>query len=291
MRPAELTDLLRRKVREKNRGLKAAGIDTVSPKKTVEAILAARKKLLPMITDTRIILWDALESGQSILCEGAQGALLDIDHGTYPFVTSSSAVAGGAAIGTGLPPASFTRVVGTFKAYCTRVGNGPFPTEDLTRAGEELRRIGNEFGTTTGRPRRCGWFDAVAARTVAKLNGITEIALTKLDVLDSFERIKVCTSYKVGKKRIDYFPINTALLDRCKPQYEEFEGWQSPTAGSGVSSLPAAAMAYVRRLEVLVGCRISMVSVGPERGAIFDVSQDWRAVAGGVGENLKGLTP
>jgi adenylosuccinate synthase len=290
-RPADLTDLLRQKVRDKNRILKSAGMDTVSPKKTVEAVLAARKKLLPIITDTRVLLWDALEKGQSILCEGAQGALLDIDHGTYPYVTSSSAVAGGAAIGTGLPPSSFTRVIGTFKAYCTRVGNGPFPTEDLTRTGEELRRIGNEYGTTTGRPRRCGWFDAVAARTVVKLNGITEIALTKLDVLDSFECIKVCTSYKLGKRQIDYFPVDTGLLDRCKPQYHEFEGWQTPTAGLVVSSLPAAAIDYIRRLEELVDCRVSMVSVGPERGAIFDLFSERKAVAGGGSGSLEGLVP
>jgi adenylosuccinate synthase len=286
--PKDLSDLLRRKVREKNRVLKSAGIPTVSPKKTIDAVLAARRKLLPMITDTRIILWEALEKNQSILCEGAQGALLDIDHGTYPYVTSSSAAAGGAAIGTGLPPASFSRVIGIFKAYCTRVGNGPFPTEELGKMGEELRRIGNEYGTTTGRPRRCGWFDAVAARTVVKLNGITEIALTKLDVMDTFEQIKVCTSYKRGSQYLDYFPIDCGALCKCKPQYETFEGWQASTAGASTSALPAKALAYVRALEELVGCRISMVSVGPERGAIFDVPELAQAVVNdGIGTRIE----
>ena len=197
-RPAELTELLQQKIRSKNRVLKQAGLKPLSPKKVIDTMLKVRKKLLPMIADTRPIMWEALENGKLILCEGAQGALLDIDHGTYPFVTSSSATAGGAAIGTGLPPTSFERVIGIFKAYCTRVGNGPFPSEDHGRAGEKLREIGNEFGTTTGRPRRCGWFDAVAARTVVKLNGVTEIALTKMDVLDTFDSIKVCTAYKIG---------------------------------------------------------------------------------------------
>jgi adenylosuccinate synthase len=287
-KPSDLTDLLRRRIREKNRVLKDSGVRTVSPKKVIEDLMAARKKLLPMIADTRIILWDALEQGKSILCEGAQGTLLDIDHGTYPFVTSSSATAGGAAIGAGLPPTSFDRIIGIFKAYCTRVGNGPFPTEDDGPEGEELRRIGNEFGTTTGRPRRCGWFDAVAARTVVKLNGITDIALTKLDVLDTFDRIKVCTSYKMGNKHVDYFPIDTSALDRCKPVYEEFEGWKRKTAGKNATALPAIALAYVRRLEELVGCRISMVSVGPERGAIFEMPGEQSAAATGADRDREG---
>jgi len=290
-RPAELTDLLRKKVREKNRVLKELGERPLSPKKMVEDVMAARKKLLPMIKDTRVLLWDALDKGSSILCEGAQGTLLDIDHGTYPYVTSSSAGAGGAAIGAGLPPASFTRVIGIFKAYCTRVGNGPFPTEDHGKAGEELRRVGNEYGTTTGRPRRCGWFDAVAARTVIRLNGITEIALTKLDVLDALESIKVCTSYKMGKNTLDYFPTDTGLLDKCKPQYELLEGWRTQTAGRGAASLPATAMAYIRRLEELVGCRISYASVGPERGAIYQVPESLRAAADEAVEPHREIAP
>jgi adenylosuccinate synthase len=252
--PAELAEFLQKKIRRKNKELKAAGIPTVSPKQIIESILAARKVLLPMVTDTRLILWDALERNRKILCEGAQGSLLDIDHGTYPYVTSSSATAGGAATGTGLPPSSFDRVIGIFKAYCTRVGNGPFPTEDHGKTGELLRRIGNEYGTTTGRPRRCGWFDAVAARTVVKLNGLTEIALTKLDVLDAMEKIKVCTSYKLGGKTLDYFPTDAAILEKCKPQYELIEGWKTVTAG-GVDKLPRKASSYVRYWSGLWGAK------------------------------------
>jgi adenylosuccinate synthase len=269
LRPAELSSYLSRWVRDKNRVLKAMGIDTIPPKKVIDRLLEARKKLAPMITDTRVLLWEALERGENVLCEGAQGALLDIDHGTYPFVTSSSTTAGGAAIGSGLPPTSFDRVIGIFKAYCTRVGNGPFPTEEKGKVGEALRRIGNEYGTTTGRPRRCGWFDAVAARTVVKLNGVTEIALTKLDVLRSFEKIRVCTSYKVGKRTIQYFPADTGVLERCKPQYEEVDGWNAAPARRD-GELPERASAYIRYLEDVVGCRIRMVSVGPERGAMFE---------------------
>jgi adenylosuccinate synthase len=282
-RPAELTELLQKKIRAKNRILKQAGLKPLSPKKVIDSMMKVRKKLLNKIADTRPIMWRALEQNKSILCEGAQGALLDIDHGTYPFVTSSSATAGGAAIGTGLPPTSFGRVIGVFKAYCTRVGNGPFPSEDTGRACERLRDVGNEFGTTTGRPRRCGWFDAVAARTVVRLNGVTEIALTKMDVLDGFESIKVCTSYRVGKKTIDYFPTDINLLERCRPQYEEFAGWNQSTAGNG-GELPARALDYVRHLETLVGCRIRYVSTGPERGAMLEVPPAAAgAGAGGIG--------
>jgi adenylosuccinate synthase len=170
------------------------------------------------------------------------------------------------------------------------VGNGPFPTEDDGAEGEALRRLGNEYGTTTGRPRRCGWFDAVAARTVVKLNGITEIALTKLDVLDAFEEIKVCTSYKLGNKTLDYFPIDTSLLERCRPQYETMAGWRVPTGGLSASTLPAAVTGYIRRLESLVGCRVSYASVGPERGAIYTIPARPTA-AENIGDGQTGATP
>jgi adenylosuccinate synthase len=269
LKPSDFEDLLRGKISAKNRLLKSIGVGPLSPGKVVADFLAARKVLLPMITDTRILLWDALDEGKTILCEGAQGSLLDIDHGTYPFVTSSSASAGGAATGTGLPPATLRRVVGIFKAYCTRVGNGPFPTEDTGEVGERLRQIGSEFGTTTGRPRRCGWFDAVAARTTVRLNGVTEIALTKLDVLDSFDRIKVCTAYRMGRKVLHHFPADWESLKRCTPVYEEFPGWKTPAACRDAAGLPEGALAYIRTLERLVGCRVTLVSVGPERGAIM----------------------
>jgi adenylosuccinate synthase len=197
--------------------------------------------------------------------------MLDIDHGTYPFVTSSSATAGGAVIGTGLPPSAFGRIVGIFKAYCTRVGNGPFPTEDRGRQGDRLRDIGGEYGTTTGRPRRCGWFDAVAARTVVKLNGLTEIALTKLDVLDTFKEVKVCTAYRHGKKTYDYFPTDVREVSAVKPVYESFEGWNESTEGRTIDDLPEKAVAYVRALERMVGCRIRLLSLGPERSAMVEL--------------------
>lgn len=267
--PDDLAALLRDRTRRKNALLKSLGLRAVSPKKTIDGTLAAQKRLRPMIQDTRPILWEGLDRGKRILCEGAQGALLDIDHGTYPFVTSSSATAGGAAIGSGLPPSAFTRVVGIFKAYCTRVGNGPFPTEDEGRSGDRLRTIGHEFGTTTGRPRRCGWFDAVAARTAVKVNGITDIALTKLDVLDGFRQLKVCTEYRVGRRTLHYFPADGRELDSAKPRYETLEGWNESTNGCRLFEMPKKAVAYVRYLERVVGCRIHLVSLGPERSAMI----------------------
>jgi len=264
----DFESLLRRALRERNGELRAMGLKSVSPKAVVADMLVARKRLLSMITDTRPILWDAADAGRRILCEGAQGALLDIDHGTYPYVTSSSATAGGAAIGTGLPPSAFDRIVGIFKAYCTRVGNGPFPTECFDLDGDRLRELGNEYGTTTGRPRRCGWFDAVAARTVVRLNGITDIALTKLDVLDTFDKVKVCTAYKVGRRTIDCFPADSGTLEDVKPQYETFEGWKHASNGGDVATVTGRSLDYVRALERLVGCRIHLLSLGPERSAM-----------------------
>ncbi len=271
LRPrADLERLLETRIRENNKQLRAQGHKTIPVKKTIKTLFEIKKKIGPMITDTRLILWAALEKKKNILCEGAQGTLLDIDHGTYPFVTSSSASAGGAVSGTGLPPSAFTRVIGIFKAYCTRVGNGPFPSEDEGKAGNTLRDIGNEYGTTTGRPRRCGWFDAVAARTVVKLNGLTEIALTKLDVLDDFDEIKVCTQYRMGKERLDYFPVNTRTLENCRPEYDVIDGWNKKSFTSGSDRLPGKAASYVRYLEKLVGCKIRLVSLGPERSAMID---------------------
>jgi len=267
--PADLRRLVESHVRENNKILKLRGAKTLSPGRVADDMLRVRKKLLKMIADTRPVLWNAVANKQNVLCEGAQGSLLDIDHGTYPFVTSSSCTAGGAAIGTGLPPAGFDAIVGIFKAYCTRVGNGPFPTEDKGAAGRKLREIGHEYGTVTGRPRRCGWFDAVAARTVVKLNGVTDVALTKLDVLDSFDTIRVCTSYRAGKNAIDVFPADARLVSGVKPVYEEITGWKQSTTGCTLENLPSRAMDYIRHLEALIGCRIHLVSLGPERSAML----------------------
>jgi adenylosuccinate synthase len=183
--------------------------------------------------------------------------------------------------GSGLPPSAFTRVVGIFKAYCTRVGNGPFPTEDEGRNGGRLRDVGNEYGTTTGRPRRCGWFDAVAARTAVKLNGLTEIALTKLDVLDGFKKLKVCTSYRLGRRTLEYFPADARELERVRAQYETVEGWNESTNGRSASTMPPRAIDYVRHLERLVDCRIHLVSLGPERKAMIRMPARSRTAARG----------
>lgn len=269
--PDAFSENIRRVARMKNRRLARMGLTSVSPSKMEQEFSRVRRKLRSLITDTRIMLWDAIDSGQNILCEGAQGALLDIDHGTYPFVTSSSSTAGGAAVGAGIPPAAFNRVVGILKAYCTRVGNGPFPTEEKGEIGERLRRIGHEYGTTTGRPRRCGWFDAVAARTAARLNGFTEVALTKLDVLNDFEEIRVCTHYRFGKNRLEYFPTDAKILDKCRPHYETISGWKSGLCDNGEPQLPKKAVSYIRTLEKLINCRVKMVSLGPERNSTIEL--------------------
>jgi adenylosuccinate synthase len=278
--PADLRELVTARVRENNRLLKLRGVKALSPARVAADLLSARRRLLPMIADTRPLLWDAVASGKRVVCEGAQGSLLDIDHGTYPYVTSSSCSAGGAAIGTGLPPSAFDRIVGIFKAYCTRVGNGPFPTEEKGRVGQKLRDIGHEYGTTTGRPRRCGWFDAVAARTVVRINGVTDIALTKLDVLDTLAEVKVCTSYRVGKRTVEVFPADARGVAAVKPQYEVIHGWEERTEGRRVDELPPRAIAYIRRLEQLVGCRIHLVSLGPERSAMVEMPRGRGAAAG-----------
>ena len=205
-----------------------------------------------------------------MLLEGAQGSLLDLDAGTYPYVTSStpSSLAAGAAIGVGIGPTQIERVVGVYKAYMTRVGNGPMPTELLDETGDILRREGPapEFGATTGRPRRCGWFDAVASRYSVRVNGVTSAVLTRLDVLDNFPSIQICTPYELDGERVESFPPTAAVLERVTPVFEEHTGWQQSTAGARkFGDLPKEAQTYVERIEELLGCRIELVSVGPER--------------------------
>lgn len=213
-----------------------------------------------------IMLNEARTSGKRILFEGAQGTLLDIDHGTYPFVTSSNTIAGTAAGGSGLGPSAVGFVLGIAKAYTTRVGSGPFPTELEDETGQRLGERGHEFGTVTGRKRRCGWFDAVLARQSVAVSGVTGIALTKLDVLDGFETIKICTGYKLGDKVLDHFPAHAADQAAVEPIYEEMEGWQETTAGArSWAQLPAQAIKYVRRIEELIGCPVALVSTSPER--------------------------
>lgn len=240
----------------------------------VAEVLAAYRKLEPYIADTSLMLHLAIKAGKKVLFEGAQGTLLDLDMGTYPFVTSSYPVAGGAAIGAGVGPSAIDRVLGITKAYTTRVGEGPFPSELFDETGEKIRQVGKEFGTTTGRPRRCGWFDAVAARLAARANGLDALAVMKLDVLDGFAEIPIVVGYRAGDRPIDEFPHDPLLLARCEPIYEVQRGWRCSTTGARRwEDLPQAAQDYLRRLEELVGVPIVIVSVGPERDATI-VTED-----------------
>ena len=212
------------------------------------------------------MLEEALSRNASVLLEGAQGTLLDPDFGTYPYNTSSSPMAGGACTGAGLGPSQINHVLGIFKAYCSRVGSGPMPTELHDETGNMIREIAHEYGTTTGRPRRCGWFDAVAGRFSAHVNGFTSAAITRLDVLDDMPQLKICVGYKLDGKYIDYFPARVSALERCEPVYEEMPGWQTPTTGTQqFDQLPLNARRYVTRLEELISCPASIISVGMRR--------------------------
>jgi adenylosuccinate synthase len=209
-----------------------------------------------------------MQRDEKILFEGAQGIMLDIDFGTYPYVTSSNTGAGGVASGAGVPPQSIDRVIGIVKAYTTRVGGGPFPTELTDETGEKIARIGAEFGATTGRPRRCGWFDAVVARYAAMIGGISEWALMKIDVLDELETIRVCTAYEVDGKRIEQMPASLQTFEKCTPIYEELEGWQTPTTACTTwEELPEKAKAYIAYLEKITGVPVAILSVGPKRAS------------------------
>jgi adenylosuccinate synthase len=218
------------------------------------------------VADTALILDKDLKAGKKVLFEGAQGTLLDVDHGTYPYVTSSSTCAGGACTGSGVSPRDIHEIIGISKAYVTRVGSGPFPTELLDATGEQLRQTGGEFGATTGRPRRCGWFDTMVIRYAVRVNGLTGIALTKLDVLSEFDTIKVCTGYTYQGKSLETLPAALEIFENCQPVYEELPGWKTDITGvKSFEELPETARSYVRRLEELAGCPIVMVSVGPRR--------------------------
>ena len=232
----------------------------------LDELLKHAERLRPMIRDVSALLTDAIRAGQSILFEGAQGTLLDIDHGTYPYVTSSNASIGGVCTGLGVPPRAIDRVLGVVKAYTTRVGEGPFPTELSGDMGNRLRESGSEYGAVTGRPRRCGWYDAVAVRYAARINGLDGLALTKLDVLDGLERIDICTSYTCGGRTLTEFPSDIGQLASCEPVYESMPGWNAPTAGvRRFDQLPAEARRYIARLEEVSGVRAAIVSTGSER--------------------------
>lgn len=232
----------------------------------LEEYLEYGRALAPLITDTSLLLFEARQKGRNILLEGAQGTLLDVDHGTYPFVTSSNPTAGGAAPGSGIGPNQIDQIIGVVKAYTTRVGEGPFPTELRDATGDLIRERGREYGTTTGRPRRCGWFDAVMVRYAVRVNGLTGLAVTLLDVLDALDEVKVCVAYEYRGQRLEHFPADLEVLRECTPIYATLPGWQQETGGvRDYSQLPKAAQAYLEFVADQVGCPVQMVSVGPRR--------------------------
>ena len=224
------------------------------------------KTLEPYICNTTNLMHEGIKNGKSILLEGAQGTMLDVDHGTYPYVTSSSPTSGGACTGSGIPPTALDKVMGITKAYCTRVGNGPFPTELLDETGEELRKKGAEFGATTGRPRRCGWLDLVALKYVVQLNGINELTLTKMDVMDGFEEIKVCTAYKLNGEETDVYPLSLEDIRNVEPVYTSLPGWKNSIEGvTDWDKLPATAQSYISFVEEYLGVKFTIISTGPKR--------------------------
>jgi adenylosuccinate synthase len=228
------------------------------------------EKLSPYIADTDIIINKTISEKGNVLCEGAQGTLLDIDHGTYPFVTSSNAIAGGACTGLGVGPTKFSRVLGVVKAYTTRVGSGPFPTEIKDTLGDTLREKGGEYGATTGRPRRCGWLDTVILRHSARINGVTGIAVTKLDILDGLDSINLCTAYRHGGKIYNEFPKEMNVFEECEPVYEEIKGWNTSTLGiREFSRLPRGAKAYIKTIEKMLGVKVHMISTGQRRDELI----------------------
>ena len=240
--------------------------DPVDFQATLDEALAHGERLRPMIEDTTELLYAELDAGHNLLFEGAQGMMLDIDHGTYPFVTSSNTTTGGAACGTGLGPLALDYVLGIVKAYATRVGGGPFPTELFDDVGKHLAEVGHEFGATTGRARRCGWLDMVALRRAVRVNSVSGLCMTKLDVLDGLETVKVCTAYRVGGEETTALPAGAEALASCEPVYEELPGWSGSTAGiTSFDQLPEAALSYLKRIEELAGVPVDIISTGPDR--------------------------
>ena len=263
--PARFETMLRGKIKENNEILKALGARPLSFKQVHAAYRAAGDRLKPFVTNTVVWLHEAMRQQKDILFEGAQGTFLDIDHGTYPFVTSSNTTAGGACTGSGVPPHRVDRVVGVMKAYTTRVGEGPLPSESAEVA-DLLHAMGREFGATTGRPRRCGWFDAVATRQATMVNGIDELVVTNLDGLDTLPTIRVCVAYRVGTTRYDYMPNNIEALSKCRPVYVEFPGWRTPTdQARRWTELPPRARSYLKAIAELTGAKLTIASIGPAR--------------------------
>jgi adenylosuccinate synthase len=265
--PDEFAAKLRRNLAEKNALLtKVYGAEPLDFEEIYQEYEGYAARLKEYVTDTSLAIAQTMKNGIKVLFEGAQGTLLDLDHGTYPFVTSSSPIAGGACTGSGVGPTHIDRVVAVIKAYTTRVGEGPFPTELTDETGQRIQKLGFEFGTTTGRARRCGWFDAVIARYAVRVNGISDFAVTKLDVLTGLETLKICVGYKADGQRIDEFPQSQKIFTQCEPIYEEMPGWQEDlTQIKRFEDLPTNAQNYIRRLEELSGVQATIVAVGPGR--------------------------
>jgi adenylosuccinate synthase len=269
--PERLRELVTRGVERANAQLTGFGsAKRADVEETLSDLARLSERLLPLAEDVGLMVYRAQKSGAAVLLEGAQGSLLDVDHGTYPFVTSSSTTSGGASIGVGIAPTSIDAVLGVVKAYTTRVGPGPLPTEMHGEMGERVRALGNEFGATTGRARRCGWFDAVVVRYATRVNGLTDVAVTKLDVLDTLDKVAICTGYEYDGELHTEFPGDISLLDNVVPQYEWMDGWQRSTAEARrMEDLPAQARRYLDRIQELIETRISYVSVGTRRDQII----------------------
>jgi len=265
--PGILRQKLELVLREKNQILvKVYNRKALDVAAVVEEYLGYALRLRPYIADTRLLLVQALDRGETVLLEGAQATLLDVDHGTYPFVTSSNPTAGGACVGSGIPPTRITQVIGVIKAYTTRVGSGPFPTELFDDNGAHLLKIGAEYGTTTGRERRCGWFDAVVGRYAVRVNGITDLVVTKLDVRSGLEKVPICVAYQVDGQRVDEMPVTQTAFHHAVPIYEQLDGWWEDISKARTEDdLPPNARRYVARIEELCGARVSVVGVGPGR--------------------------
>lgn len=272
--PARARELVSARVAAANEILNLLGgpdrADAAEHQRLIERLAP---RLLPLAVDSGLVVFQALERGESVLLEGAQGALLDVDHGTYPYVTSSNTTAGGAAVGAGIGPTAIDAVLGVVKAYTTRVGNGPLPTEAQPDLADRIRKLGDEFGATTGRPRRCGWFDAVVVRYAVRVNGLTGLAVTKLDVLDSFAEIPVCVGYRLDGEAFDSMPADLERIERVEPIYEALPGWQREITGARrLADLPPAARSYLDRLQDLARAPIQYVSVGTRRDQIIEVN-------------------
>ena len=269
-KPEILSAKFRAEAARYNKLFAEAGAEQIDVEAELKKVLEAAAKLAPLVRNTAYTIAAAVKEGKKILCEGAQGGLLDVDHGTYPFVTSSNTVSGGACTGAGIPPTAVRNVYGVVKAYTTRVGEGPFPTELFNADGELLRSRGREFGATTGRPRRCGWFDAVATRYSCMLSGVNKMVITKLDVLDAFDEIAICTAYEIDGVRTTEFPAAVEDLEKVRPIYEVMPGWKTPLdAVTSPDKLPENARKYLARIAELTGAAIEIISVGPRRDQTF----------------------